>query len=144
MLATRRPAGSWLRRSLLTRAVRVATAANNRGDYEAMLANFHPEVELIPPSKGQSVLGFDPVYRGHEGVRRFFQQWKSGFGRHVYEAREIADAGGSRFALRIGLSGTIGDSDTDVHDEYANVNTLEAGLLIRQDNFYDGETRSPR
>jgi SnoaL-like domain len=137
MLAGRQAAGSRLRRSLLTRAVRVATAANNRRDYESMLANFHAEVELIPPSKGESMLGFDPVYRGHEGVRRFFEQWKSGFGRHTYEAREIADAGGDRFAIRFGLSGTVGETETEVQEEYANVNTLEAGLLIRQENFYE-------
>jgi hypothetical protein len=137
MFAARQPAGSPVRRAVLTRAVRVAVAANNRRDYASMLANYHPEVALIPPNKGESALGFDPVYRGHEGVRRFFEQWKSGFGRHRYEAREIADAGGGRFALRFGLSGTIGDTDTDVQEEYGNVNTLEAGLLIRQDNFYE-------
>jgi hypothetical protein len=136
-LAARQPAGSRLRRALLTRAVQVGVAANNRGDYEAMLANYHPEVELIPPSKGQSMLGFDPVYRGHEGVRRFFEQWKSGFGRHTYEAQEIADAGGDRFAIRFGLSGTIGDTEAEVHEEYGNVNTLEGGLLVRQENFYE-------
>jgi SnoaL-like domain len=102
-----------------------------------MLAIYHPEVELIPPSKGESILGFDPVYRGHQGVRRFFEQWKSGFGRHRYDAREIADAGGDRFAIRFGLSGTIGETEAEVQEEYANVNTLEGGLLIRQENFYE-------
>jgi hypothetical protein len=137
MLATRQPLGSRLRRTLLTRAVQVTVAANNRGDYEAMLATYHPEVELIPPGKGQSGLGFDPVYRGHGGVRRFLEQWKSGFARHTYDPREIADAGGGRFAIRFGLSGTIRGTETEAQEEYANVNTLEAGLLVRQENFYD-------
>lgn len=136
-LAARQAAGSRLRRAMLTRAVRVGVAANNRRDYEAMLVNYHPEVELIPPSKGHSILGFDPVYRGREGVRRFLEQWKSGFGRHTYDAREIADAGGARFAIRMGLSGTIRDTGVEVTEEYGMVNTLEAGLLIRQENFYE-------
>jgi hypothetical protein len=59
--ATARSPGSRLRTAMLTRAVRVATAAKNRGDYEAILVHWHPSVELIPPSKGESVVGFDPV-----------------------------------------------------------------------------------
>jgi hypothetical protein len=50
--------------------------------------------------------------------------------------REIADAGGGRFALRIQLSGTIGDTKTAVQVEYGNVNTLERGLLVRQEHFF--------
>jgi ketosteroid isomerase-like protein len=135
--AERQPAGSKLRRSLLTRAVRVGFAANNRGDYEAMSASFHPEIELIPPGRGQTALGFDPVYRGPDGVRRFVEEWKSGFGGFRYAVKEIADAGGSRFALRLELIGTVGESGVEVRDEYGQVNTVKDGQLIRQENYYD-------
>jgi ketosteroid isomerase-like protein len=136
-LVMSRPAGSRLRRTAITRSVRAGIAANNRGDYEAMLAKYHPEVEFIPPGRGDGALGFDAVYRGHEGVRRFLEQWKSGFGQHTYGVDEIADAGGGSFALRLHLSGTIGDTETEVQAEYASVNTLEEGLLIRQEHFFE-------
>jgi hypothetical protein len=133
--AMREPAGSDLRRRLLTRGVRVAIAANNRGDYDSMLVAYHPDVELIPPEAGDSAIGLEPVYRGHDGVRRFFETWKSGFGEHRYDVREVADAGGGHFAIRFGLAGTIGDSSTEVVSELGNVNSVENGLLVRQQNF---------
>lgn len=129
------PAGSELRRRLLTRGVRLSAAANNRGDYDSMLVSYHPDVELIPPAPDESAMGFDPVYHGHTGVRRFLEAWKSGFGAHRYEMREIADAGGRHFAIRFGLRATIADSSTEVTGELGNVNTIEDGLLIRQEHF---------
>jgi SnoaL-like domain len=131
--AMNEPAGSTFRRKLLTRAVRVAGAANNRRDYDSMLVSYHPDVELIPPAPEESV--FEPVYRGHEGVRRFLDAWKSGFGEHRYEVREIADAGGSHFALRFGLIAKIARSDTEVTGELGSVNEFDDGLLVRQEHF---------
>jgi SnoaL-like domain len=131
-LVLRQPAGSRLRKAALTQAVRRNNAANNRGDYRAMLATYHPDIEFSPPMRGRAGDGFDAVYRGHAGVIEFITEWKSGFGRHTYTPREIADAGGNSFALRFGLAGTIRDTDVEVPGELAVVNTLENGLLVRQ------------
>ena len=136
----REPAGSARRRKLLTRALRSGTAANNRNDYDSMLAGYHPDVELTPPAVETSLLGLEPVYRGHAGVRNFFETWKSGFGDHRYELREIADAGGPHVAARLGLSGTIGDSGSQVSWELGSVITLDGdGLAVRHENFRDWE-----
>lgn len=133
--AMKDPAGSELRRKLLTRGVRLAVAANNRRDYDSMLVGYHPDVELIPPAPDESAMGFEPVYRGHDGVRRFLDTWKSGFGEHRYETREVADAGGAHFALRFGLAATFAGSRTEVKSELGSVNSFEDGLLIRQEHF---------
>jgi ketosteroid isomerase-like protein len=136
----REPAGSARRRKLLTRALRSGTAANNRNDYDSMLAGYHPDVELIPPEVETSLLGLEPVYRGHAGVRDFFETWKSGFGDHRYELREVADAGGRHLAIRFGLSGTIGDSGSKVSWELGSVLTLDRnGLAVRHENFRNWE-----
>jgi hypothetical protein len=132
----RLPAGSRLRRAALTRAVRTGYAATNRDDYEVVRGAQHPEVELIPPERGEAGLGFDPVYRGPDGVERFIRQWKSGFDGFRYEPREIADAGGGRFALRLGMIWTL-PGGTEVGDEYGVVIALEDGLVRRQDSFRD-------
>ena len=134
-LVFRQPAGSRLRRVALTQAVRRNNAANNRGDYRAMLATYHPDIEFIPPGHGEAADGFEGLYRGHEGVRQFILEWKAGFGRHTYTPREIADAGGNSFAFRFALAGTIGDTNIEVPGELGVVNTVEDGLLVRQEFF---------
>ncbi|HEX6712509.1 MAG TPA: nuclear transport factor 2 family protein [Thermoleophilaceae bacterium] len=134
---TRLPKGSSPRRAVITTAVRVATAANNRNDYASMLVSYHPDAELIPPDGGQLGVGFDASYRGHAGVRAFFEQWKSGFGEHLYHVREIADAGGGHFAVRYGLRGTIAGSQAAVMNELAAVITVDDGLVTRHENFRD-------
>jgi len=68
-------------------------------------------------------------------VRRFFEAWKSGFGKHRYQVHEIADAGGCHFAFRFSLTGTIGDSAAHISSERGAVITLEDGLTIRHENF---------
>src|SRR5688572_4294198 len=73
------PAGSRVRTAALTSSVRAYFAANNRNDYEVMLAGVHPDVEVIPPGRGQGGLGFAEVYRGPDGMREFIEQWKAGF-----------------------------------------------------------------
>jgi hypothetical protein len=138
--ATRLPAGSPLRRAALTRAVRTGYAATNRDDYAAMRASLHAEVEFFPPERGRGGLGFDAVYRGADGVETFVREWKSGVSRFRYEPREIADAGGASFAVRLGMIGTLRGADTEVRDEYAIVVTLMDGQVFRQENFRDWST----
>jgi ketosteroid isomerase-like protein len=135
----RLPAGSRGRRATLTRVVRSAWAATNRGDYEAMRAALHPDVEFVPPSRGEAALGFEPLYKGPDAVTRFVKEWKAGFARFRYEPREIADAGGRSFAVRLGMIAVMRDGGTEVRDEYGVVITLKRGRVIRQENFYEWE-----
>jgi ketosteroid isomerase-like protein len=53
-----------------------AYAAMNSGDLEALLALMHPEVEAIPRLVG--VEGGES-YRGHEGVREWWQSIRTAF-----------------------------------------------------------------
>lgn len=138
--ATRLPAGSAIRRAALTRAARTGWAATNRDDYEAMRSALHPGVEFIPPMRGTGGLGFDAVYRGPDGVERFVREWKSGFSQFRYEPREIADAGGASFAVRLGMIGTLRDADGEVREEYGTVIVLQDGLVLRQENFRDWDS----
>jgi ketosteroid isomerase-like protein len=66
--------------------------AMNRGDLEAVLALTHPEVEAIPRLLG--VEGGD-TYRGHDGVREWWQSIRSAFpdfNATILEIRAVADA----------------------------------------------------
>ena len=50
----------------------------NAGEIDAWFPLFHPEVELVVSGVFP---GFDPVYRGHDGLRRFYdsllEAWES-------------------------------------------------------------------
>lgn len=121
---------------------RVGFAANNRRDYEAMQAVFHPEVEIDPPTRpgsapGVGAAGLQPVYRGHEGLRQFLEDWKSGFGEFRYEPREIADAGDDRFAVRVDFVATIAGTDTELRDEAWIVYVMSGGLMVRNPTFFN-------
>ncbi|MDQ3571546.1 MAG: nuclear transport factor 2 family protein [Actinomycetota bacterium] len=66
--------------------------AINRGDLEAMLALLHPEGEFIPRLLGLEGGG---IYRGHDGVREWWQSIFSAFpdfNATVLEVRAVADA----------------------------------------------------
>jgi ketosteroid isomerase-like protein len=66
-------------------------AAWSRGDLAAMLERAHPEL-VAEPTLG--VLYDHSVYRGHEGIRSWFDEiagrWES-FDPHVDEVREAGD-----------------------------------------------------
>ena len=53
--------------------VRVGYEAWNRGDMDAMLAIFHPDVELVTTGVFP---GLDPAYRGHDGFRKFWRDFR--------------------------------------------------------------------
>ena len=48
-----------------------------------------------PPAK----LGLEPVYHGHEGVRRFWRDYLSAFERLDFEVEELIDAGDQVLAV---------------------------------------------
>jgi ketosteroid isomerase-like protein len=54
------------------RKFREGMEAYSRGDYEAALSGFHPEIEW---SAETDLVPDAGIYRGHEGVRRFWREW---------------------------------------------------------------------
>ena len=56
--------------------IRRAYAAWSRDDWDGFRAMLHPEVAWY--SSG-AFPGFEPVYRGHEGVRKWWQDFKDPF-----------------------------------------------------------------
>jgi SnoaL-like domain len=133
------PPGAPMRRRVLSQTMRVSMAAINRDDYESPAAGIHPEAVLQPPGKGQGGLDFDAEYHGPEGFKRFITQWKSGFDYFRYEPREIADAGGAHFALKVGVFGRFAGSGTELEDEWSTVYTLKDGMAYRMVNEYEWE-----
>jgi ketosteroid isomerase-like protein len=62
--------------------IRRGVAAWNEGDIELVLSLFHPESEFRPEQTddGQPIFpGLDPLYSGHNGFRRFWDDWNAIF-----------------------------------------------------------------
>ena len=69
--------------------VRRGYDAWNKGDRQWVLDHMSPEVEWIAPPDDP-----DPgTYRGHEGVLRFWEQWRSAVGQLKFEEIEAIEVG---------------------------------------------------
>ena len=71
--------------------VRRVFEASARRDVDAVLALYDTDVEWIPARAHFEWR--DEVFRGHQGLRRFFRDWRDAWGSDEYECRELIDAG---------------------------------------------------
>jgi ketosteroid isomerase-like protein len=127
---TRLPPHSRLRRAAIRRAAKLGFEALNRDDVEAALALYHPEVELILPP-AYFGLDLEPVYRGLEERFRFERRLLAEWGTLRYDFEEIIDLGDGRVLLLGRLKTSGGPVDT----EFAEVFTVSAGRVIREQAF---------
>jgi len=108
------------------RQFREGMEAYSRGDYETALVGFHPDIEWsvetdLVPDAG--------VYRGHDGVRRFWAEWAEVIEGLTLEIEEV-DAIDDEWVLAITrASGTGSGSGASV----------ESGRFAQLAQFRDGE-----
>lgn len=135
----RLPHRSRLRRSLLVHAARLVVESQSRGDFELTTRLYAPGSELrnIPAGdSAASILGLDEVYRGPEGVRRFFEQWTEPW-EHWYWAPEgeLIDLGDGRLLFLLTLIGQGRGSGIEVREEVGLLAENKGGLTARQRNW---------
>ena len=138
-LMARLPPRSRLRQALLLRASADSMDAINRGDFEAVLLGYHPDVEFEQAlvGGGYGELGFQASYRGHEGFRKFQADWHSHWAEIRYEPQELIDLGDRILVL---MQGTVrGEaSGASVTQPMAILATFnEHGKVIRERRFFD-------
>jgi ketosteroid isomerase-like protein len=117
------------------RSFREGMDAYSRGDYERALAGFHPEIEWRVE---QGVMPDAEVYRGHDGVRRFWGTWAEaveGLTLDVEECRAVGDG----CVLAVTRShGTGASSGAAVASRsFAQVAEFRDGLVVRVRLFGD-------
>lgn len=127
---------SRLRRALLRRSVCVGQATYNRRDFEALLHLYHPDVEVHSPKEWMALGDFDPVYRGHEGLLRFYRQWADVWADNRAEPRELIDLG-DRLLLLGEITARGGGSGIEVGRSYAMLWHNRRGKLAREQVFND-------
>lgn len=127
---------SRIRRVLLRRSVCVGQATYNRRDFEALLPMYHPDVEVHSPKEWVALGDFDPIYRGHEGLVRFYRQWADAWADNWARPQELIDLG-DRLVL-LGEIGTRGGaSGVEVGRRYAMLWHLRGGKVTREQVFTD-------
>ena len=130
----RLPARSRVRRRLLSRTVRLANEAGNRGDYEVSFLLFHPDLEMVAPA-GTVVLGaFPERIQGRRERIQFERSWRGDWGEFRYEPDELIDL--TDQLLLIGrMSGSGRRSGAAMDSEWAGLYSISRGQVIREQIF---------
>ena len=109
--------------------------AMRRRDVEAALNDLDPEIELHPGLIA-SVAGGDAVYRGHDGIRKWFRDSFDAFGEVDFEFPDVRDLGNRVLALgRLRVSGSA--SGAPAESEFCYLNDYRAGKAFRIRTYLD-------
>jgi uncharacterized protein len=110
--------------------VRQVFEASARGDADGVLALYDPDVEW-DASRSQPGAGLiTGVFRGHEGLRRFFREWRDAWDSDDYEYDELIDAGDAVVSIATQRSRGLA-SGLEVVRLLAGVWTIRDGRVIR-------------
>jgi hypothetical protein len=130
------PRGSRARRwSVLTAAV-LGWEVTGRGDLDFVLPFWDRGCEWHWDTTFRS-LGFDEVYRGHEGVGRALRNWNEIWTDRSFVVREVLD-GGDTWVMRTTASGRGAASGANTRQDFTSVCRLNP-LIVDFRNFADHE-----
>jgi ketosteroid isomerase-like protein len=133
---SKQPPRSRLRQAIVPRLVRQGFEAVNRRDYDVAFANYDPDIEFLPPT-GLALLDKEASYRGLEARIRYEQEWRSAWGDYRYEPEELTDLGDRLLVIgRIKSSSGL-SSGTAIDSDWADIFTLSAGRVVREEAFLD-------
>ena len=127
-----REAGYWRAMSQQNvEVVRRIERAFNKGDIDALVAELHPAVEW----EEQPIPGIDPIYHGHEGVRRWAEAiMGQELGTLQAHVEGFTDAGDAVIASTR-ISGAGQSSGVEVQMQVQLVVTFREGKVARRQVF---------
>jgi ketosteroid isomerase-like protein len=102
--------------------------AFNRRDFEAAMAEFHPDIEW---EAGRDLVPDAGVYRGHEGVLAFWRTWLDAIEDFRLQVEESLDAGEGRVFVMTRAEGRGRDSGVPVEASFPQVFELRDGQVVR-------------
>src|SRR5215218_2221391 len=115
-------------------AVRRAVQAWNADDLDAYLAELDPEVEWHP-SIEPALEGGETTYRGHDGMRKAWDDYRGGaWERLTIQIQEIRDLGES--VLFLGHADlTARTTGLEFSEEVGSLMTFRGGKVLRSQDF---------
>jgi ketosteroid isomerase-like protein len=117
--------------------VRAVIAASQRGEMDKVFAAYDPEIEWRISELPTPITDFEPVYRGHEGIRRFWRTWAEAWETPNFEYEEFIDAGDTVVSI---LSQRMRGRTSGIELEwssYAQNWTIKDGMNVRVEFFPD-------
>jgi ketosteroid isomerase-like protein len=136
IVATQRLApGSNLRRRLLKRIVRRGIEGAARDDFEFAERLFEPDVELRMFGDIARSLGLAEQYRGHQGYRDVWRDYKLELDDLRYELKQLIDLG-DRIALRAVMVGRGRTSGVITRRTQGFIYTMSSRGVARQDIYW--------
>jgi ketosteroid isomerase-like protein len=116
-----------------TEIVRRVYEAAARRDAATVLALYDPDIELDASQLGVAGLagGNEAVYRGHDGLRRFFRGWHEAWTSIEYDFEELVDAGDEHVIAVVTRHARGRASGAEVERPFALVWTLRRGKVAR-------------
>jgi ketosteroid isomerase-like protein len=115
---------------------RQAFDALDEGGVEAMLEYVHPdfEMETLP-----GIAAEPQVYRGHDGVRRWWDSFYEVMDEVTVEADEVTELGPDRALIGFKMQARGHASGIEVSQEARAVATLREGLTVRLEFLLPGQ-----
>ena len=110
--------------------VRRIFEASERHDAEAVLELYHPDVEWDASRTQPGIGDFADLYRGRDGVRRFFREWREAWASDEYEYDELIDTGDAVVSV-VTQRGRGQASGLEVARTLVGVWTVRDGVVVR-------------
>jgi len=107
--------------------VRRVNAAFNSGDIERSLALLHPDFET---TVGPELSPEPDAYRGHHGVRRYFDSFREAMEQIRFHPADFREVGGS-VVLALRLSARGRSTGIEVEQHLGQIWTIDEGRPIR-------------
>jgi uncharacterized protein len=114
-----------------TELVRAGFEALSEGGVEALLPFIHPEFEVTTPAN----LASEPdTYRGHEGLRRYFDSFYEAMDEVGFEPQELREVGG-RVIVPVTLTARGRTTGIEASQDFVMVWSLRDGQAIRLETY---------
>ncbi len=141
MVVLGQPAGSPLRRRMITDALRAGMGLMNSGEADRALRFYDPACEIHIGAGFP--LDAEPVYHGHAGWLAAIRLWEQ-VATLSFVAEEVLDMGGPCFTVLMWVSLTGTESGASAPPvQAAWTYTLCSGLIVRLDMRNDGWDAAP-
>jgi uncharacterized protein len=114
--------------------VRRGFTAFNDGDFNAMMRNFAEDIEWRLIGGFADLVGAE--FRGHAGVRRFFDDLMENLGRNRSEMEAILEAE-DRVVVIVHTRGAGATSGAPATMRWGQVYTFRGGQISAVDNYYE-------